>query len=90
MRAASENPWQHCGHWGQGWLPSSDGCAGGADLRGLRGGCGLPAVGEAPSLTRESRVKSALEMSRPAALLPLWPLPHGQHLSAVKRVAPPW
>ena len=30
-----------CRHWGQGWLPSSPDCAGGANLRGLRADCGL-------------------------------------------------
>ena len=40
-QADSENPLGHGGPWGQGWLLSSVGCSGGADFKGIRGGCGL-------------------------------------------------
>ena len=40
-RTDSEKPRRRGGPWGQGWLPSLAGFMGGADLRGLRGGCGL-------------------------------------------------
>ena len=38
----------------------------------------------------EGSLESGLEMSKQAALFPLWPLPHRQHPSAARRVALPW
>ena len=48
-------------------------------------------VGVTPSLTREVErsLESGLELSRQAALFPLWPLPHRQCCSAARRVALP-
>ena len=58
MAADSEKPL--CGPWGWDWLQSSAGCEGGADLRGLRGGCGS----SGSRISHESALKSAPETSR--------------------------
>ena len=77
---------------GQGWLPSPVCCKEGTDLRGklrLRADCG-PRLGlpwwEILPVWQESPLESLLEMSRRAALFPLWPLPHRQ---LTRRVALP-
>ena len=76
LRADSEKLLVHGGLWGWGWLPRSVGCAGGADLRGLRGGCVLLRLlrWEKLPVSHESLLESVLEMSRWAALFLLWPL----------------
>ena len=76
-------PVRTCSEWEQGWLKAK---------LGLRADCGLPWLPgwEKLPVSHESLLKSALETSRWAALFPLWPLPHRQHRSAARRVAPPW
>ena len=41
------------------------------------------------SQSHTSLLESALEPGSPAKLFPLWPLPHRQHCSTARRVAPP-
>ena len=50
---------------------------------------GVATVGETPGLT-PGFIESGWELSRQAALFPLWPLPNRQQHSAAKRVALPW
>ena len=84
------------GPWGRAGCGEMAGCVSRADLRGNwdsevaehYGGCHDGRNSQ--SHTRESSLKSELEVSRWAARFPLGPLPHRQGHSAGRRVALTW
>ena len=78
----SKNAWWGGGPGGQGWLKVK---------LSLRIDCGLRWLlwWEKLPVSHKNPLESVLELSRRAALFPLWPLLYRQHHSAARRVALP-